>query len=497
MFGFDQDQEMGWQAGISVPNRRIRIGYSVCLNLNPCFVREPKTVTLPLLGFLLWGLALTVHADRNLVDFDSGFDLTKIVLSDAVVRLLPPGPEAALHVETGTSQPWPGLTLPAPGGHWDLSAFGRVELRVRNAGPAAVTVYCRVDNPGADGVRHCVTDHVKVEPGADGILRVPLNRTGGGTLDGKLFGLRGYPAVTGGDDTVDPSNVNQLLVFVNQSHAPHAFEVSGIRAIGSWTRPTAWTSDADPYFPFIDPFGQYRHRDWPGKFHSEEELQERAAVEVAEFSQNPDPEGWDQFGGWSPGPRLQASGFFRVGKYRDKWWLVDPGGRLFWSHGMDCVGMRDQTVTQERENWFENFPGSGPAFGEFSTTQSQVLKGHYAGQSVRTFSFAGANLKRKYGDDWKRVVPAVIHRRLHHWGMNTIGNWSDESVRLLRRTPYTDSVGSGGAPDIEGSEGYWGKFPDVFGPAFEAALNRSMAGRVDRSANDPWCIGYFSDNEMS
>ena len=50
---------------------------------------------------------------------------------------------------------------------------------------------------------------------------------------------------------------------------------------------------------------------------------------------------------------------------------------------------------------------------------------------------------------------------------------------------------------LEGSEGYWGKFPDVFDPSFAESLRRSMEAKKNASAGDPWCIGYFSDNEMS
>jgi len=50
---------------------------------------------------------------------------------------------------------------------------------------------------------------------------------------------------------------------------------------------------------------------------------------------------------------------------------------------------------------------------------------------------------------------------------------------------------------IEGSEGYWGKFPDVFDTSFQESLRRAMQSKKGKSAGDPWCIGYFSDNEMS
>jgi hypothetical protein len=124
------------------------------------------------------------------------------------------------------------------------------------------------------------------------------------------------------------------------------------------------------------------------------------------------------------------------------------------------------------------------------------LKGHYAGRSPRCFSFAGANLQRKHGAGWREVQEVVIHQRLRSWGINTLGNWSHDSVRLRRRTPYTDSIDSAGARWIEGSEGYWGKFPDPFDSGFRETLGRSMASRKVRTADDPWCIGYFSDNEL-
>jgi hypothetical protein len=156
----------------------------------------------------------------------------------------------------------------------------------------------------------------------------------------------------------------------------------------------------------------------------------------------------------------------------------------------------DTTPIEERESWFEEFPGDRTEFREF-LSQGHALKGHYAGRSPRCFSFAGADLARKYGPEWKTVYPEVIHRRLRSWGLNTIANWSDEATRLLRRTPYTDAVSSRGAKNIDGSEGYWGKFPDVFDLSFAEGLRSSMAAKQEKSAGDPWCIGYFSDNEMS
>jgi len=429
-----------------------------------------------------------------LFDFEHGREL--ISEQDAKARVASRGAGRVLRVETGHAQSWPGVTLRAPNGAWDLSSFAAVTLRVRNVGSNSVTVNCRVDNADADGTKHCVSGLTTVSPGAESFLRVPLKRHGESRLGGKLFGMRGYPVATGGDHTVDPCRITQLLLFVNKPTTAHAFEVDDIRSEGQFVPPTASVTDADPFIPFIDTFGQYRHRDWPGKVHSLDELKQRHADEAKELAVQSGPSEWNQFGGWKSGPQLAATGFFRTEKHAGKWWLVDPEGRLFWSHGIDCVRMLDATAIEEREDWFAEFPGAQPDLATF-VSRGHVLKGHYAGRSVKTFSFAGANLQRKYGADWRGSFGDVVHRRLRNWGLNTIGNWSDETVRLQKRTPYVDAIGSGSARRIEGSEGYWGKFADPFDASFRESMRKSMAGKRGKSAGDPWCIGFFSDNEIA
>jgi hypothetical protein len=399
----------------------------------------------------------------------------------------------AWRILTGTNRDWPGIALPAAAGHWDLAGRAAVELSIRNIGTNSVTVNCRVDNPGADGKDHCANGQVTLQPGQSGPLRVRLKRDGDDTLDGKLFGMNGYPVKAGGPGTIDPSNVTQILVFVSKPSQAHAFEAGDIRAAGVYTPPTAWTTDAVPFFPFIDTFGQYLHKDWPGKTKSLADMAARRDAEAGELSRRPGPPDWDRFGGAASGPTLNATGYFRTEKYRGKWWLVDPDGHLFFSHGIDCVGATESTPITERTNWFADFP-SQPQFEEFES-RSRVLLGHYAGQSPECFSFDSANLFRKYGPDWRDANRLMIQRRLRSWGVNTIANWSDARLAAMKETPYTDSIGSGGSKMIEGSEGYWGKFPDVFDPSFTDALRRSAVNKS--SANDPWCLGYFSDNEMS
>lgn len=426
---------------------------------------------------------------RSLVDFGGNFDAAKVQRTDASASVR----EKTLHVATGHKEPWPGITLLAPG-TWDVSSFGFIELDVKNVGTERVSVSCRVDNAGADGVNRCVTDSASVAPGQTQTIRVALKRATSSKLDGKLFGMRGYPVAIGGPGTVDPAKVTQVLVFVAKPQRDHEFEISNVRATGRYTPPTASVSDATPFFPFIDTFGQYRHKDWPGKVHSIAELKQRRDAEAKELAAKPSPSQWDQYGGWAGGPKLNATGFFRTEKHDGKWWLVDPDGRLFFSQGVDCVRSLHFTPIDERATWFADFPGD--EFKQF-LGKAYALKGHYAGRSPRTFSFNAANLARKYGTEWESVYAELIHQRLRSWGLNTIANWSDQKVRLMRRTPYTDAIGSRGGKMIAGSEGYWGKFPDPFDPVFAKSLREQMESKRGKSVGDAWCIGYFSDNEMS
>jgi hypothetical protein len=110
------------------------------------------------------------------------------------------------------------------------------------------------------------------------------------------------------------------------------------------------------------------------------------------------------------------------------------------------------------------------------------------------FNFYTANLTRKYGDAWREKASAGIHTRLRSWGMNTIANWSDATVYMMepRRTPYTANIGYR-APALDGAS-Y--KFPDVFDPQFKESLESGVKRSTERTLNDPWCIGYFIDNEL-
>ncbi len=423
----------------------------------------------------------------TLFDFGPGFESRIIHTNDAQAGITR---SAALGVRTGHAAPWPGVTLRAPDGYWDLSAYDKLTLQIANQGDRSVTVYCRVDNPGADGTNHCVTDSVAVEPNTTRTLTVRIFPVPW-RLDEplELIGMRAAPTHSG---PLDTSNVTQLVIFVNHPERDYLFDIDDIRVSGQ-----VQMLEASTFLPFIDEFGQFIHIDWPGKTHSHEELIAQTVGEEQDLDSHPGPEDRDRYGGWLSGPKLTSTRFFRVEKYQDKWWLIDPEGRLFWSHGIDCVGSGNITPITDREHYFQDLPAETSTLGRFYGSDSWAPHGYYQNHvPYRTYDFSRANLHRKYGPDFEEVFADLTHRRLRSWGINTIANWSAESIYLMRRTPYVATIHYE-APVLEGSEGYWGKFYDVFDPRFAQQLRIRLAREKGRTASDRWCIGYFVDNELS
>jgi hypothetical protein len=456
------------------------------MNKMECFI----AVLVVLLGCYLTGPVELFAAGQAeslvLFNFSGDFDIDSIVTSDAKVTQV----AAGLRIETGREKLWPGITLKAPAGKWDLSAYEYVSIDVKNVADEMVTVSCRVDNPGADGDKNCVTDSIALAGSEEGTLNVrifPVPWKLSEPLE--LIGMRGFPVHAG---KIDASNITQILFFVTRPGIDHVFEIRNIRAGGGVA-----VLDAKTFFPFIDEFGQFIHTDWPGKTHSLDELIAHGKAEREDLAAHPGPSDRDKYGGWAAGPQLKATGFFRVEKYQGKWWLVDPEGRLFWSHGTDCVNSGNSTPISDRERYFHNLPDEDSQFAQFYGGGSWAPHGYYKDHSpYKTYDFSRANFLRKYGQEWAAVFAEITHRRLKSWGMNTIANWSDGDIYLMRKTPYVCTI-SYNARTLEGSEGYWGKFFDVFDPSFREALRQRLESEKDKAVGDPWCIGYFVHNELA
>jgi hypothetical protein len=425
--------------------------------------------------------------EKTLFQFGGRFDLASVEAKDATPRIA----DGALRIATGTKEPWPAVTLRAPGGAWDLSNLGYIALDLKNAGDNSVRVHCRVDNPGADGINNCITGSVNLAPGEKRTLHVLLQKKMSAEVRNKFFGMRGYPGGLDKEHGINTAKVNQLVIFVDKPKAEHVFEIADIRAGGEVPFPLP--ADEGKWFPMIDSFGQYIHKDWPGKIHAAEELQKRKADEAGDLAAHPGPADWDQYGGWKNGPQLAATGRFRTEKSNGRWWLVDPAGRLFWSNGVDCVEPgHDVTAVTDRRQWFADLPDKDSPLAAFFG-RAPFRSSGYKNQRVETYNFGAANLMRKYGGDWKTQFAAIVHQRLRSWGLNTIGNWSSGEIYSMRKTPYVATVYVQ-ARYLGGKGGYSG--PEVFDPGFAGAVRSAVGRYKDKTAGDPWCLGCFVDNEL-
>ena len=313
----------------------------------------------------------------------------------------------------------------------------------------------------------------------------------------KMAGMRADPfGYAQNSKRPDLSKIRAVVVERHwSSRSP--FEIRSVRALEHDPNGVpAWRNFGEAeFFPFIDKFGQFKFRDWPGKAHSEADLEAARLAEEKDLAANPGPADRDRFGGWTGGGKFKATGHFRFEKVGGKWWMVDPDGNLFWSHGVVRVTPSSAiTPLDGREFYFESLPPQGDEFALFYETKDELLAPYYEARKIKkTYDFSAANIFRKYGKNWRDAYAETVHKRLKSWGLNTIANSSDKDIFMRRKTPYVERFEIKG-PALSGKAAWW-PFRDPFDPAFRKNVADNLKSRSDMT-DDPWCIGFFVDNEI-
>ena len=409
--------------------------------------------------------------------------------------------DGMLELETKGEAGYPGVRIK---GAWDLSKCNRLTLELVNRDEGEVPLTVRLDNPDADAGKSTgvFVDRVKIPAKSLKTVTVALPPPVpyGREIGSKLTGMRKGPFATAGIVAdLDPSKVVGVAVYIN---TPKLGWRWGIKRIVAQTGPAAelpaWMRlSPEKFFPFIDVYGQFKHKEWPGKVHSDADLKAARERESSDLAAHPGPKGWNTYGGWADGPRHKATGHFRVEKIDGKWWMVDPEGCLYWSHGPVRVTPSTAiTPLDGREFYFTDLPAEGTPFAKFYTTRDELLYPYYLKRNIkRTYDFSSANGYRKYGEGYYDIFAELAHKRLRSWGLNTIANSSDKKICLMDRTPYTDRFELKSKP-IEGSHDGWWPFRDPFDPSFRADVRRQMIAHK-QEMDDPWCFGFFVDNELS
>jgi agarase len=161
---------------------------------------------------------------------------------------------------------------------------------------------------------------------------------------------------------------------------------------------------------------------------------------------------FDKYGGLLDGT-VPTAGWFRVARLGGRWWLVDPDGHRFLSIGVNNISYTPDTIQ--------------------GTDQSP---------------YRDAATER-YGN--REAWAKAVVKRLRGCGFNTIGAWSDD-LAWHQQMPYTVILDLAG--QVKWPEG--NTFPDVFDPAYERAAMAAARRFSGPHADDPWLLGYFTDNEL-
>jgi hypothetical protein len=168
------------------------------------------------------------------------------------------------------------------------------------------------------------------------------------------------------------------------------------------------------------------------------------ALAVAAACASGQTEGYDRFGGW-----LKVSGtktgYFHAEQIDGRWWLVTPEGNGFFSKGVDNVNYRPEAASSPK----------APADPE--------------------------------------AWAAAAARQLLEWNFNTLGAWSAQEL-------YGNGMAYAPVINIASSvqRDLWlkGGVVDYFSQQFRDAAERVAARACTPHAEDPWLLGYFTDNEL-
>lgn len=465
-----------------------------------------RPVTFGVLGFIAIAASaffwLYQSPTVTLLAWSPSSDLSIVKPSFADFELTQHNGRNCLRIMTRADQQFPGVRITPSAEFWDGRSYQFVVIDVTNKGEHPCEVGVRIDGIAPTASLNLSDRVCLVMPGQTRTARANLFVTPWKYPEPQTVeAMRAAPG-----QSLFPrfGMIKSISVYVRQSIHDHQLLIDDLRL-----ETPVRTRKAKRLLPIVDRYGQLNATDWMGKVESDQQLFKRAGAEKISLALVQPPAQWSNYGGWSTGPKQTATGSFRTEKVNGRWWLVDPDGHLFWSHGVDSVSTAySATGTQDREAYFEWLPpnkvealaSAGQAsnpLGEFYYQASWAHAPFYQSRvPYWSYNFLIANLYRQYGPDWSYEFIDCAHQRLLAWRMNTMAAWSDPQITSQQRTPYTAFVRIADCPYIEGSHANWQPFVDVFAPEFEIAVDETLQTRVE-AFDDPWCIGFFVDNELS
>ena len=234
------------------------------------------------------------------VFFDAKTPLDALTPQGVELRRLASG---AVETSNGLADNWPGFHFL---GAWNLGDFSALEAKISNPGDRPIQLYCRLDCAAAQFPEGTTTVGAKLAPGETKVWRIELPASLHPETRAKLFAMRGKPGGIKTDaysvDAKIPFDKKELVAirfFENQNGRGDRWTLESLVAVPTPPEKREAFLDWAPekFFPMIDRFGQFKHKDWPGKTRSLDELRAQIAKEDADLAAN-HPSDRNEFGGW-------------------------------------------------------------------------------------------------------------------------------------------------------------------------------------------------------
>ncbi|MFC3120678.1 agarase [Agaribacter flavus] len=427
-----------------------------------------------------------------------------------------------------------------PDSPWDLSNLPahNIAIDVKNVSESSAHLYLSLENPEGKSQRHSLS----LAKGFEGTIFVPITGMEAETETGLWGDAPIWPDAgtmmvwrSWRSGKPDLSKLAKVDIFMIGTLEDKTLEINNLRIRKNPPSDPNWMKG------IVDQFGQNTMMDYAGKVKSESELKALANAELAALAASKGPEHRSKFGGYTKGPKLEATGYFRTEKVDGKWWMVDPEGYVFFSHGPANVRMANMTtltgidydapeirkrraeeVTPEdsmgiikipndikaqnyvisplRNDMFTWLPDYDHPLAEHYSYRRSTHKG--AIPYGETFSFYRANLHRRYGNDgnesYLRKWEEVTIDRMRDWGFTSFGNWVDPAFYAAKQVPYfANGWIIGDFKTLSGYKNHWGLMPDPFDPVFAERAQYTIDVLKRKVKGSPWCAGIFIDNEKS
>lgn len=176
------------------------------------------------------------------------------------------------------------------------------------------------------------------------------------------------------------------------------------------------------------------------------------------------------------GRKFKPTGFYRVEKTKNRWWLIDPNGHPTWAIAIDGTQRSARTLGEvdTRSPWFiREFGSSTKEFTEkmYSIYTDSCGFNAFAGWTGDEF----AQVSEELYESGKPYMPMTRVLGLAMVGRDSSLFAKDRNGRLL----------AGGHA-----------FPDPFNPEWKRKAREKAERVIAPYKNKPWFLGWFVDNEM-